>query len=91
VLLGFLVYAVLVVFGYLGYKWALIGLLAYWMLDKVTTIFLTLNAVPGSFVSQLIFLVGGIVVTVRAIKVESERKKLNNSPQSNSATTPVQP
>ena len=77
VLVGFAIYAVLAYFGYRGHRWALIALIAYWAVDKSLTIFtsLSVQALSSSFVAQLIFLVAGIVVTVRAYKVEVERKK----------------
>lgn len=81
VLGGFAIYAVLIGLGYFGYRWALIALLVYWTVDKTITITMTLQYASGSLVASLIFLVIGIVLIVRSIKVETQRKKLKQNSQ----------
>ena len=71
VILAFIVYAILVLFGYKGHRWALIALLILWIIDKL---YPALTVAPRSAFTSILFLVVGAVAIVRALDVATERK-----------------
>jgi glucose-6-phosphate-specific signal transduction histidine kinase len=75
VILTFIIYAVLVWFGYRGHRWALIALLIFWAIDKLTTIYFVAPIRPRSTFSSILFLVMGSAAILRALKVATERKR----------------
>jgi hypothetical protein len=75
VIYSFLIYAVLVTFGYRGHRWALIALLIFWSVDKLVTIYFVAAIKPGSTVPSIFFLVIGLVAILRALRVAIERKR----------------
>jgi hypothetical protein len=82
VIYSFLIYAVLVSFGYRGHRWALIALLIFWAVDKLVTIYFVAAIKPGSTVPSIFFLVIGSVAIFRALRVAIERKRrISQSPQ----------
>jgi uncharacterized membrane protein YjjP (DUF1212 family) len=78
VLASIVIYSILLYFGYHGHRWALVILLVYSTVDKIATIAVTLQSSSGSLVAQLLFLILGIVLIVRAIKVEAARKVMGS-------------
>ena len=76
VIIGLIPYGVLSIFVYKGHRWALIVLLIYWIVDKVTTTIDIVRYNPNiSPLGSLVFLAIGITFIVKALKVENARKK----------------
>ena len=82
-----IVYAVLLIFVYMGHRWAMVTVLVLWTLDKASTAYLQLSHNGNAFMSILFWLIIAPYI-IKAIKVENARRKAGTSSNiSNSTST----
>ncbi len=70
-----IIYIPILTFVYKGHKWAMIALMILWVIEKFYTAYLTVENQSGSVMGSIIWLIIGISVITKALKVENERQK----------------
>lgn len=70
-----IIYIPILFFVYKGHKWAMIALMILWIIEKVYTAYLTVENQSGSVWGSIIWLIIGISVIAKALKVENARQK----------------
>jgi hypothetical protein len=70
-----IIYIPILIFVYKGHNWAMIALMILWVIEKVYTAYLTVENESGSVWGSIIWLIIGISVIAKALKVENARKK----------------
>ncbi|MFZ2038623.1 MAG: zinc ribbon domain-containing protein [Minisyncoccia bacterium] len=71
-----IIYIPILIFVYKGHKWAMITLMILWVIEKVYTAYLTVENQSGSVWGSIFWLIIGISVIVKALKVENTRQKI---------------
>ncbi len=74
VLLSFIIYIPILIFIYKGYKWAMITLMVLWTGEKIYTAYLAVEN-GGSIISSIIWLIIGLSVVYKALKVENLKEE----------------
>jgi len=70
-----IIYVPILIFVYKGHKWAMIALMILWVIEKVYTAYLTVENQSGSVWGSIIWLIIGISVIAKALKVENARQE----------------
>ncbi len=70
-----IIYIPILIFVYKGHKLAMITLMILWVIEKVYTAYLTVENQSGGIWGSIIWLIIGISVIAKALKVENERQK----------------
>ena len=76
-----IIYIPILIFVYKGHRWAMIGLMILWTIEKMYTAYLTVENRGGSVMGSIIWLIIGLSVIYRALKIENERRKVKPANQ----------
>ncbi len=72
-----IIYIPVLIFVYKGHRWAMVTLMILWTIEKVYTAYLTVENQAGSVWGSIIWLIIGLGVIYKALKVENERRSLS--------------
>lgn len=75
VLWSLIIYIPILIFVYKGHRWSMITLMILWTIEKMYTAYLTIENQGGSVMGSIIWLIIGLSVIYRALKIENERRK----------------
>lgn len=74
--LGVLIYIPVLLFVYLGHRWAMVLLMIFWTIDKVYTLYLSLQNGEGFLYGAIIWWLVVTPYVYRALLVENERRRV---------------
>lgn len=74
-LISLILYIPLLIFVYKGHRWAMIGLMILWTIEKLYSAYLSIE-MGGSLIGSVIWLVIGLSIINKALNVEDARRKL---------------
>jgi uncharacterized membrane protein len=69
-----IIFVPLLIFVYKGHRWAIIGIMAVWTIEKIYTFYL-LATNGGSPLMSIFYLILGLGVCARALQVENAHRK----------------
>ncbi|MEY2665495.1 MAG: hypothetical protein RLZZ480_600 [Candidatus Parcubacteria bacterium] len=75
-LMGLILYIPLLFFTYKGHRWAIVGLMILWTLDKIFTIHYSITTGGTTPITSVVFLLIGLSICSMALQVENARSKI---------------